>query len=307
MSYDREQWEEVSFQVITEMDGSVRSGYFPTGEGIVDGNIAVAYTFGNMPIQPNEDRGLAKLGAGDSHKTANTEWAYYPKTNFENPTSRNYMVTGAKFVENEMSVNLYEYTSQNNLRVGDEVRITGCGWANTLATVTYADSGRFRILDANGTGPELTGLLGRVDVVAVTGNTLDSGDSFYWPDLWFCTNTERGLRKVKDVINELVSYGVPREYFVDFTFTGGDTPWYSTGSTPNFDGAILYTYIPADEWGFDDWQGTPVYGTAFDGVVLGANQNGGYKDAIDSGHPEDYMLIVGTNDPRKNNAEWWFD
>jgi len=85
MSYDREQWEAKSFQVITDEHGNVRSGYFPTGEGLVDGNIAIDRVWGNFPIQPNEDRtnsfpwgGYFKLNAGDSHSIALTEWNSYP-------------------------------------------------------------------------------------------------------------------------------------------------------------------------------------------------------------------------------------
>lgn len=52
----REAWEEVSFQVQHLMDGTIRSGWFPTGEGVVEGNVAVDYVWGNFPLQPNDDR-----------------------------------------------------------------------------------------------------------------------------------------------------------------------------------------------------------------------------------------------------------
>lgn len=52
----RESWEEVSFQVFEDEDGVLRSGYYPTGEGLVDGNIAVDFVWGNFPLQPNDDR-----------------------------------------------------------------------------------------------------------------------------------------------------------------------------------------------------------------------------------------------------------
>lgn len=52
----REQWEEVSFQVLHLMDGTIRSGWFPTGDGIVDGNMAVDFVWGNFPLQPDDDR-----------------------------------------------------------------------------------------------------------------------------------------------------------------------------------------------------------------------------------------------------------
>jgi beta-lactam-binding protein with PASTA domain len=55
----REAWEEVSFQVFTDEDGVLRSGFYPTGNGIVQGNVAVGREWGNsFPIQPNTDRGV---------------------------------------------------------------------------------------------------------------------------------------------------------------------------------------------------------------------------------------------------------
>ena len=53
---DREQWEEKSFQVFTDEAGVLRSGYYPTGEGLVTGNVKVAREWGNLPLQPNDDR-----------------------------------------------------------------------------------------------------------------------------------------------------------------------------------------------------------------------------------------------------------
>lgn len=53
---DREQWEEKSFQVFTDEDGVLRSGYYPTGGGLVTGNVKVAREWGNLPMQPNDDR-----------------------------------------------------------------------------------------------------------------------------------------------------------------------------------------------------------------------------------------------------------
>jgi len=52
----REEWVEKSFQVFTDEDGVLRSGYYPTGEGIVTGNVQVDRVWGNIPMQPNDDR-----------------------------------------------------------------------------------------------------------------------------------------------------------------------------------------------------------------------------------------------------------
>lgn len=301
MSYSRESWEEVSFQVFEDESGALRSGYYPTETGLVTGNIAVDFVHGKTPIQPNEDRDIL-LGAGDSHKIAAVEWDSYPTTS---KISANYMVTAAVGDGSDIT-----FTSQNNLLVGDIVTITGLSvsaYNLTNATVTYADAYKFKVSDSADYGL-VTGQYGRVDVVSDTkGATLDSGASFYWPNLWICgPSNNLGINNLSNVINEMVSYGVPREYFVDFTFTGGVNEWDSNG-TPNYDGAILYSYIPADIIIGTDWLGQPIYGSSFDNVVFGGNQNGGYKDSVDSGYPEDYMLLVFSNDPRKNNAGWWFN
>jgi hypothetical protein len=63
----REAWEEVSFQVFTDMGGVLRSGFYPTGEGIVTGNVQVDRVWGNMPMQPNDDRTdtYTEIGGGE--------------------------------------------------------------------------------------------------------------------------------------------------------------------------------------------------------------------------------------------------
>ena len=52
----RETWEEKSFQVFTDEDGVLRSGYYPTGEGNVTGDVQVDLVWGNIPMQPDDDR-----------------------------------------------------------------------------------------------------------------------------------------------------------------------------------------------------------------------------------------------------------
>ena len=299
MSYNREAWEEVSFQVFEDENGDIRSGYYPTGAGIVTGNIAIDFAHGKYPIQPNEDREYEwqRLGPGNSHKIAAVEWNSYPQI----ANSRNYMVTGAEYLGGV----LYEYTSQNNLKVGDYVRTTNCPGYNGTAYVVYADANKFRTENELPGTEKLTGLYGRVDVMDNdTGSSLEGGDAFYWPNLWVCDN-QLVDRKLSSVINEFVSYGVPRDYFVDFTFSGGETEWDAEG-TPNYDGAIFYTYIPATVFIGTDWLNRPIYGSDWDGLVIGGNQNGGYEDSVDTGYPEDYALFVVSNDPRKDNAWWWF-
>jgi hypothetical protein len=52
----REAWEAVSFQVFTDEEGVLRSGFYPSGEGTVEGNVQVDFVWGNVPLQPDDDR-----------------------------------------------------------------------------------------------------------------------------------------------------------------------------------------------------------------------------------------------------------
>ena len=53
---NREEWTETAFTVFTDEDGVLRSGYYPTGEGTVTGNVQVDRVWGNLPMQPDDDR-----------------------------------------------------------------------------------------------------------------------------------------------------------------------------------------------------------------------------------------------------------
>ena len=74
----RESYTAVAFQVIND-NGVLRSGYYPTGAGTVNGNIAVDYVWGNFPMQPDDDR------TGDGNATVvvaadaaqNVDWSGY--------------------------------------------------------------------------------------------------------------------------------------------------------------------------------------------------------------------------------------
>ena len=308
MPYDREQWEEKSFQVITEMDGSVRSGYYPTGEGLVDGNVAIDYVFGTFPIQPDEDRAgmfvSQKLGVLDSHKIAATQWNNYPSYSGPTQGSRNYKVTAAKYLGSDV----YEYTSQNNLQVGDFVSITGCDGFNTSnRQVTYADATKFRILDELVTG-EVTGLYyGRVDVINEpwTGMTLENGEEYYAPRVGLFNNASLEEAKIENYFNYLRLMGVNPSFLADATFSGEvENEWDESGNY-NEDGCVLYSYIPADIYIYDDLQGVPVYGSDLDGVIVSSLAFDAGDILSADGVVEDYMVVVFSNDPRKNNAGWW--
>jgi hypothetical protein len=78
----RESWEEVSFQVFTDEDGVLRSGYYPTGEGTVTGNVQVDRVWGNVPMQPDDDRtdmGYS-FGGGEGDQGWDSTYSYTSDT-----------------------------------------------------------------------------------------------------------------------------------------------------------------------------------------------------------------------------------
>jgi len=75
MTY-REEWEEKSFQVFTDENGVLRSGWYPTGEGTVTGNVQVDRVWGNIPMQPNDDRTdtYTSFGGGNGDVGWDSTW-----------------------------------------------------------------------------------------------------------------------------------------------------------------------------------------------------------------------------------------
>lgn len=303
MAYNREQWEEVSFQVFEDMGGSIRSGYYPTGTGIVDGNIAVDYAYGNFPMQPNEDRltaGQGLLAAEDSHAIAFSEWNSYPLF----ASSANYMVTAFGPVAPEYT---YECTSQNNLKVGDNVFISGISYLEDgfPATVTYADATKFQFTGVLGDFDKLTGLRGRVDVLTMgTGRTLEGGAALYWPAVGLCnTNGNIAENKLSTVLRELKDAGVPETFLKPATWSNGIS-WHDTAGDFNEDGSIFYYYVaPEDEFGVNA-NGKIIYGTDMDEIVI-YSQNSSNSEVTTSGTWSDYVLVVfQSHTPSLNTASW---
>jgi hypothetical protein len=307
MTYPKSAWEEVSFQVFEDEGGSIRSGYYPTGNPAT-GDVAVDFTFGNFPIQPNELRNQSGLSVMDSHTVAATEWNNYPNVG-SNLTvgSSNYMITGFKLVGGIT----YECTSQNNLQKGYSVTITGIPYLNGpgfpySATVTYADVNRFQFEAEIGDPGVLTGLYGRVEVYSDQyGKTLENGNTFYYPALGWCNDVVGELAQVKNYFNYLAELGVDKTFLKDFTFSGGENEWDASADQPNWDGCVFYYYFPAEYvWG-EDWLGQPIYGSDVEGEIIYGSWPTGYELDITGTNPEDYAVIVVSNDPRKNNFAWW--
>jgi len=185
----RESWEEVSFQVFTDAEGVLRSGWYPTGNGTVEGNMLVDFVWGNFPLQPNEDRVfnagedevVAPDASGnydwsgysvypselldpdlDNHAIALANYAGYP--GFV-ASQANYIVTAA-----EGDGTTVTYTAQNNLKAGDVVTITRLSTSAfnlSSVTVAYADAVKFKVTNA-ATGEDVYGGRGRVEVISTT-------------------------------------------------------------------------------------------------------------------------------------------
>jgi len=196
----RESWEEVSFQVFEDEDGVLRSGYYPTGEGLVDGDMLVDFVWGNFPLQPNEDRvnnaGETVVVAADAdqnydwsgysvypselldadldnHAIALANYAGYPEFVV---SQANYIVTA---VEGDGTT--VTYTAQNRLKVGDVVTITrlpSSVFNLSSVTVTYADALKFKVANS-ANGEDVYGARGRVEVISTTDDGAYSGGVAY--------------------------------------------------------------------------------------------------------------------------------
>ena len=298
----REEWEEVSFQVINEMDGSVRSGYFPTGEGIVTGNIAVDREWGNFPMQPNDDRSSSKLSANDSHSIALTEWNSFPKFS----SSANYMVTGFEFLGDV----LYECTSQNNLKEGDEVVISNIGWYEgpITRTVVYADANRFQFLDEAGYPPKLTGLYGRVDVrLNEAGRQLEGKDNAaLFPAIGACNTNWHSENALSTVAKELIAIGCPPEWMTDAKFEGGENEYdWENGTLTENSGVIFWTYVAPEDLFGPDANGKMLYGSDFDNIVVTSVAPPNAEISLNPPIKPNFAIIVfQSHSPNLNTAGW---
>lgn len=290
------------------------------------GNQRVAFEWGNLPLQPNNDRDdiyigrpgenniitqqdiPPELGSGDSHVINATSWNQYP----EFAGSRNYMVTAAEYLGD----NIYEYTSENELHVGDIVDITGIyvdgeNFNTSDKEVIYADKLKFRIEDELGDG-KVTGVYGRVDVLEPydVGRTRYMGEgekSLVWPSYGFCYNTfNSGDGKWQDMIEYLRAAGVDSERLVEATFTGGDNPYDYADGTYN-SGVIFWDYIPANEIVNIDWEtGQVILGKDLDGYVISSSHSWGSEVSVNPESDLDLSFVAFTNDPAKDTANWWF-
>jgi hypothetical protein len=288
------------------------------------GNQQVAFEWGNFPMQPNNDRTNLEinregednytsnqstppeLGEGDSHVINAISWNQYP----EFKGSRNYPVTAAEYLGD----NVYEFTSYNELKVGDEVRTTNCAGFNGVATVVYADHTKFRTENEHEGSTKVTGLRGRVDVLEPydVGHTRYEGEGdkvFLWPSYGFCYNSfNSGDGKWQDMIEYLRSAGVAPERLVEATFTGGENKYDYSGDAEYNGGVIFWDYIPANEIIYVDWQTAEVItGKDLDGYVISSSNSWGSSVLVNPESDLDISFVAFTNDPAKNDtATWWY-
>jgi len=288
------------------------------------GNQRIAFEWGNFPLQPNNDRDdeyigrpgenniitrqfiPPDLGSGDSHAINATSWNQYP----EFAKSHNYMVTDAEY----KGGNVYEYTSENELHVGDSVIVSNAGEFSFSypQPVIYADKLKFRVENELGTGPKLTGLRARVDKnepydVGHTRYVGEGEKSFLWPSYGFCYNTfNSGDGKWQDMIEYLRAAGVDPERLVEATFTGGDNPYDHVDG--EYDGGVIFwDYIGADEIFYIDWEtGQVILGKDLDGYVIASSHSWGVEVSVDPNSDLDLSFVAFTNDPAKDTANWWY-
>jgi len=265
------------------------------------GNQAIDFVWGNMPLQPNntrfdEERPL--LSANDSHAIALSEWNSYPSV----ATGANYMITALEYLGDDV----YECTSQNNLKAGDVVFVKDIpGFPTpTNETVTYADATKFRFEEAGAPAPfKATGLYGRADLfVEGTGRSAGDGMAFYWPAIGPSYTGSVKESYLPNIIKELIASGVPEEFLVPATFEGGDS-WHDTDGD-FVGGSIFYYYVsPTDTFGTDP-QGKTIYGTDMDDFVLYSAHSP--NDVVtNDGSWNDYTLTVfQSHTPSLNTASW---
>jgi len=289
------------------------------------GNQRVAFEWGNFPMQPNNDRTdieintdepnnssnqytPPELGEGDNHVINAISWNQYP----EFAGSKNYMVTDAEYVGG----NVYEYTSNNRLNVGDYIVVSNAEDFSFSypQPVIYADKLKFRVENELGTGPKLTGLYGRVDIIDTynVGHTRYEGEGdkvFLWPSYGFCYNSyNSGDGKWQNMIEYLRSAGVDPERLVEANFTGGENKYDYSGDAEYNGGVIFWDYISPNEIIYVDWEtGEVITGKDLDGYVISSSNSWGSSVLVNPESDLDISFVAFTNDPAKNDtASWWY-
>lgn len=264
----REEWEEVSFQVFTDENGVLRSGYYPTGTGAVEGNVAVDFVWGNVPMQPNDDRDgvLTSIGGGSF------DYGWLPTFTLNSGT----LNTGTDTV--------YYDNVGNSSEVGNNHTIVSTGWSNFPGYIpNYEGDGD--------SGPEtvVPNLIG-VKKSEVSG-------------ILNAANLDWSWATVTPVVSYAVASGATVTLTVDSTYNikSGDSIWVdglTVGATPYGLGSTTVTAVTgttisvanAGEWTFDDDASGEVWGNDPDFVRV-IDQSIEAGDIVDEGTSLDVVVL----------------
>lgn len=128
--------------------------------GSANTNVRVDFVYGNMPLQPNEDRsgeGAYKLGAGDSHAIALTEWNEFP-TNSANGYTGRTLEGGDAFYWPAVGLCNTWGIQENNLETVKK-ELIACGVPAQWLTDAQFTGGDHSYDDENGTYDENSGCI----------------------------------------------------------------------------------------------------------------------------------------------------
>lgn len=265
----REAWEEVSFQVFTGMDGVLRSGYYPTGNGTVEGNVAVDFVWGNVPMQPDDDRDgeITEIGGGS------LDIGWYPTFTYGSET----LDTSYAVLVGNQAAGFYSEVGTNH----------------TVATEGYSNfPGYIPNYEGDGdSGPEtvVPNLIG-VKKSEVSG-------------ILNAANLDWSWVTVTPVISYAVASGATVTLTVDSTYNikSGDSIWVdglTVGATPYGLGSTTVTAVTgttisvanAGEWTFDDDASGEVWGNDPDFVRV-IDQSIEAGDIVDEGTSLDVVVL----------------
>lgn len=186
----REQWEETSFQVFTDMDGVLRSGMYPTGNGLVTGNVQVDRVWGNFPLQPNTDRAISDTSFGGG--TGDHAWAATHKYGSD-------VLQTAPYNNNKSVQNLFTIYPQTP---ADSHTIATTGYSNFPGYIpNYAGDGDATLETIV---PAVRGLLRAAAITAVEKATLVANAQYVNYDITHVKSVDKTVTVTTDGNHALI-------------------------------------------------------------------------------------------------------
>ena len=186
----REEWEEKSFQVFTDEDGVLRSGWYPTGNGTVTGNVQVDRVWGNFPLQPNDDRTdqYTSFGGGSGDN------GWYNTFTVTSDTLRT-----VAYVNNDAVQDLFDITPRTP---ADSHTIATTGYSNFPGYIeNYAGDGDAGL---EAVVPHVRGLLRNAGQNALLAANLDYARTYVNYDLLAVESTGKVVTVTTDGNHELL-------------------------------------------------------------------------------------------------------